>query len=804
MGVSEAYVRFLRSRARLVLLVAGVVAIIAAPFALQLSSATVDSFPASPGTRSESEEASLKGAFPFVFSDRETVYIKCVGSDAICSCQPGACDGFKKVVSGLRAGLHEYIGDGTVHEVQSYFDFASDPTLAMLAATYYNQTAKSMIVTLMLDVKKGEKATKSAVEQAQSTVNSLAEDASFDVYLTGRLAAQGAATKNVGKAIGMADGTGILFIIVLFGYRTRSWRLTLVPVVNTVLCLLLAEALCLPLAKSGSITVPSFVPNVCLFLCIALSVDYSFFHLSRFQEVRKEGEELESAVEIMVRTAGRVVLVSGVVLLFTWLALACFPVFGVDALGYCASVTIFCCISVNMVMNPALVLAFPQFFSRAAQDPCRCCRRRRAEGAEGMDSQSSKPVENNMYGKIASVVTRMPFMIIVPVVVYAIFTPAAISLFNAELSVGGVQGGTDVTKRTTQLILQDFPSSSSGAPLLVQLSARDGSEVKNDEYFQAGCAMAQSLHDDLGLPLSSIKGAMLNGKKCISWQEAEASLGIGIYEWAWHQSVNPQNTSSLLTALPPYDTFSNQAKSLVANARKSADAFNLRNPGFVATCYHPMGVEIDAEALTARRFPWVITVTVAVVFSAIGVRYRAALVPIKLLFTIALPILFVLGCGVLVFQDGWLNWTRIPSLQSQGGLVWINPVACSFMLIGFALDYDLFLFSRIYDERKRGRFLEDRAAIIHSVAATGPVITTAGIIMALAFSGMVVQHDNPFLCQMGFTMILGVLVDTFVVRTLLVPALLSMAGRFNWWPGKMPSAPVSATASQVNILLSSA
>merc|ERR1719476_767361 len=115
------------------------------------------------------------------------------------------------------------------------------------------------------------------------------------------------------------------------------------------------------------------------------------------------------------------------------------------------------------------------------------------------------------------------------------------------------------------------------------------------------------------------------------------------------------------------------------------------------------------------RFPIVIAITLAVVFCVIAMRYGAALVPVKLFMTIALPIVSVLGTGVFVFQDGYLNWTGIPSLQSQGGLVWINPVACTFMLIGFALDYDIFLFSRIYADRKEGRFLDDRTAIINAV-----------------------------------------------------------------------------------------
>merc|ERR1712070_709438 len=96
--------------------------------------------------------------------------------------------------------------------------------------------------------------------------------------------------------------------------------------------------------------------------------------------------------------------------------------------------------------------------------------------------------------------------------------------------------------------------------------------------------------------------------------------------------------------------------------------------------------------------------------------------------------------------------------------------------------------------RKNGLFLEDEPAIINAVAKTGPVITTAGIIMALAFSGMVLQSTNPFLSQMGFTMIYGILMDTFIVRTLLVPTFLSMAGRYNWLPLQMPSKDMDVAA----------
>merc|ERR1712137_308165 len=299
-----------------------------------------------------------------------------------------------------------------------------------------------------------------------------------------------------------------------------------------------------------------------------------------------------------------------------------------------------------------------------------------------------------------------------------------------------------------------------------------------------------------GFKASSFRGVMIkqafssSSLSFYTFSDVSSQLEGGtIYNWAWGNSVNAENTSSLIVALPPYDAFGAEAKVLITQAREAVQRFNSL-PGradYVVAAFHPMAVEVDAETLTVGRFPVFVLITVAVVFSLIGLRYKAFIIPFKLLFTIAIPIMSTLGMGVFVFQDGVLNWTGIPSLQSDGGLVWINPVACTFMLIGFGLDYDIFLFSRIYATRKSGEYTDDREAIVQAVNATGPVITTAGMIMALAFVGMIAQHDTELLCQMGWTMIFGVLMDTFVVRMLLVPSVLSMAGDLNWWPAKMPS-----------------
>jgi RND superfamily putative drug exporter len=195
-----------------------------------------------------------------------------------------------------------------------------------------------------------------------------------------------------------------------------------------------------------------------------------------------------------------------------------------------------------------------------------------------------------------------------------------------------------------------------------------------------------------------------------------------------------------------------------------------------------MAIELDAKELTVRRLPYAISVTIIAIMGLLAARFRSAFLPVKLLLTMVVPIAFTEAVAVLVFQKGALAWTHIPSLaQSQGGILWITPVAITFMLIGFALDYELFLFSRVYELHQEGA--SDSEAIVEAVNSTGPVISTAGIIMCLAFAGMVVQSNNEFLCQMGFCMIFGILVDTFVVRTVLVPAVIGLGGSLNWWPG---------------------
>jgi len=155
-------------------------------------------------------------------------------------------------------------------------------------------------------------------------------------------------------------------------------------------------------------------------------------------------------------------------------------------------------------------------------------------------------------------------------------------------------------------------------------------------------------------------------------------------------------------------------------------------------------------------------------------------VPVRLFITIALPLTVVYGFAVLVYQKGLLDVMHWSAIGNTHGLYWLTPVMTVTILIGLALDYDVFLFARVHEYRLQG--LPTRESIVRGVYSTGSIITAAGVIMAIAFSGLLFS-EMPALNQTGFILVVAVLVDTFIIRTLLVPAVLAIAKEVNWWPG---------------------
>lgn len=195
-------------------------------------------------------------------------------------------------------------------------------------------------------------------------------------------------------------------------------------------------------------------------------------------------------------------------------------------------------------------------------------------------------------------------------------------------------------------------------------------------------------------------------------------------------------------------------------------------------------IEFDALQAVYASFPTMVVITTLVVFVLMGVFFRSVFTPLRSILSICLTLAFSFGLGVLVYQHGVFDWTGLRALTSIGDEVcWLVPIMTFSIIVGVALDYDVFLISRILEYRLEG--YEHKTSIACGLHATGGIITAAGVIMAFAF-GSLMFSSNPVLYQWSFLLTTAVLLDTFLIRTVVVPIITGLAGRHCWWPRQLP------------------
>jgi RND superfamily putative drug exporter len=165
-----------------------------------------------------------------------------------------------------------------------------------------------------------------------------------------------------------------------------------------------------------------------------------------------------------------------------------------------------------------------------------------------------------------------------------------------------------------------------------------------------------------------------------------------------------------------------------------------------------------------------IVMTILIVFLILVAILRAVVAPLYLIASVVLSYLSALGVGVIVFQF----------ILGQP-LTWSIPGLTFIVLVAMGADYNLLLISRLREESPHGI----RSGVIHTVSSTGGVITAAGVIFAASMFGMLFASIST-LVQCGFIIGTGLLLDTFLVRTITVPAIAVLVGKWNWWPSKPP------------------
>jgi RND superfamily putative drug exporter len=214
---------------------------------------------------------------------------------------------------------------------------------------------------------------------------------------------------------------------------------------------------------------------------------------------------------------------------------------------------------------------------------------------------------------------------------------------------------------------------------------------------------------------------------------------------------------------------------LVHTIRSQAGALTAAT-GAVPMVTGTTAVNIDiSEKLSAALIPY-LAVVVGLAFVLLLLVFRSVLVPLKATLGFLLSVVATFGAVVAVFQWGWLK--DLFGVSSTGPIVSMLPIFLVGVLFGLAMDYEVFLVTRMREEYVHGRGPDDAVTVGFRHGAR--VVTAAAIIMISVFAGFVLS-SQPIIQSVGFALAFGVLVDAFVVRMTLVPAVMSLLGRRAWW-----------------------
>ena len=660
-----------------------------------------------------------------------------------------------------------FIMDGTELDPFKYEYVSEDLTTSIISFTF--------------------KADVSHQEEIAKKLRSAVKDnkpSNFKAYLTGGPALSMDTDHSIERDMALIDTIVIPLVFIVLLFLLRNWKyfpLTLAPIVMTIgLSFALLERY---IAFTGA-TVMSFVPSVLISLVLGISVDYSLFLLSRFREERKKGNNVKDSVTIMMARAGHTVFTSGMTLTISIAGLTLFPVAILSSVGIAISIGVFVLLAINLTFTPAILLLIGGWIEKDEKD----------EKENLVESQSNSVQERGLWYRIAKIATKYNWGILLVILLLTVPIAAQMLQIEADSETAFFAPIDSDSDKGFEHLQKSFSPGIIGPVNVIVVPTTE--TVWSESSFNAIHLFIQQSIDQTILDSSSFSShAWLNGSM-IPYELANAFIDPAspfyntqdgqLYRLYGSQFVstaaNQESKAALIQIVLPVDPESPEAKEVLRTMKGIADETfaNSFSHGFTGNT----ATSAATISETYEIFPIMIVLVIIIIYGFVGVMFRAAVLPARLIATIGLTIAFIYGAATIVFEYTTFLNEIFPVLDEVTVIFWMVPVMATSIIIGLGLDYDIFTVERIKENVWKG--LDNKEAIAQGIDKTGRIITGAGIIMMIAFGGLMFS-SSIILVQFGFILTFAVFLDTFVVRTILVPAIMGFGEKWNWWPSHPPS-----------------
>lgn len=555
----------------------------------------------------------------------------------------------------------------------------------------------------------------------QHRIRDAARDQPVEAYLTGPSALTDALSdvelrdQSVAEAIGIP--VALLALLLSFGVLVSA----LVPVTMAVSAVLVCTALLGLLA--GPLSLDRFVTVVATVIGIGIGIDYALFVISRFrEELARRGDDraaVHTSVSIALRTSGRTVLTAGLIVGVALGSMVLIRGHIFMEIAVASGLMVVCCLVTSLTALPALLAVLGPRVNKG-----RLPRRLRVTAQD-----------STRWARWASTVLRHPYRLGVPALCLLVLlaTPLASIKLGVDWGLASLTGTP--SGKGQQIVASSF---SPGAVGPVQVVACGPTAEQGVRRVVADVEDHQRVARTLPVERSD---------DCASVQIVTT------------ERVDSPEASAFVRDLrsgPVADAFTGSGTEV--------------RVGGLSAQY------VDLADETSGKLPLVVLVILVLSFCYLLVVFRSVLVPVKAVLLNLVATAAALGATTAVFQFGWGE--DVLGFTSSGTLQAYLPVALFAVLFGLSMDYEIFLVSRIMEERSRTG--SDTEAVPAGLARTALQITTAAAIMVIVFGSLLFARVLE-LKQFGFGLAFAILLDATVVRLLLVPAVMAVAGGANWW-----------------------
>ncbi|UOR01308.1 MMPL family transporter [Leucobacter allii] len=505
----------------------------------------------------------------------------------------------------------------------------------------------------------------------------------------------------------------------------------------------------------------STTPMLALMLGLAVGIDYTLFIVSRHQEQLRSGLAVEDSIARATATSGSAVVFAGLTVIIALLGLAVAGIPFLTALGVAAAAGVAIAVLIGVTLTPAIlamagtrILPKPQRAALAARAAVAPAEPNGTDAADtetaGADAPPAPAAEpdgaahrpsraDRFFGGWVRAVTAKPIVTILVVLVG--LGAAALPALDLRLALPGAETleESDPARVTYELTGEHFGEGANG-PLILT-----GSIIGSDDPL--------ALMDDLADEVRALPGV------------ADVPLA----------TPNQNADTGIIQVIPEEGPQSESTSALVAEIREHHDEWeDAYGVSLAVTGFTAVGIDVS-NLLGEALLPFGILV-VGLSLILLAMVFRSVWVPIKATLGYLLSVGAAFGAVVAVFQWGWLDGAL--NVHSTGPVLSFMPIILMGVLFGLAMDYEVFLVSRIREEYVHGATAQ--AAIRRGFVGSAKVVTAAALIMFAVFAAFVPEGD-PSIKVIALGLAVGVFVDAFIVRMTLVPAVLALLGDRAWW-----------------------